>query len=113
MAKSFTSAMIGRLVADGLLGLDEHPPVPEWQTPGDARQAITLRQLLQMSSGLSWAEEYGADTLPAQMLAAQDAAAVVASQPLEAEPGRTSSTRPAPRRCSPASPPTSSAGATR
>ena len=54
VAKSFTSALIGLLVADGNLSLDEHPARPEWQTPGDPRQAITLRQLLQMSSGLEW-----------------------------------------------------------
>jgi CubicO group peptidase (beta-lactamase class C family) len=52
VAKSFTSALVGMLVADGTLALDEHPPRPEWATPGDPRQAITLRQLLQMSSGL-------------------------------------------------------------
>ena len=51
------------LVADGEAGLDENPPQPEWQAPGDPRQAITLRQLLQMSSGLQWTEEYGAGSL--------------------------------------------------
>ena len=57
-AKSFTSAIIGLLVDDGALTLDEHPPRPEWPA-GDPRAAITLRQLLQMSSGLEWTEEYG------------------------------------------------------
>jgi CubicO group peptidase (beta-lactamase class C family) len=87
VAKSFTSAMIGQLVADGVLELDAPAPVPEWQAPGDPRQAITLRHLLQMSSGLLWAEEYGPGSLPLQMLMAQDAAGLVASQPLEAAPG--------------------------
>ena len=64
MAKSFTSALVGLLVADGPLSLDEHPPRPEWQAPGDPRQAITLRQLLQMSSGLEWTEEYDAGSAP-------------------------------------------------
>ena len=36
VAKSFTSAIVGLLVDDGLLALDEHPPRPEWP-PGDPR----------------------------------------------------------------------------
>ncbi len=83
VAKSFTSALIGLLVADGNLSLDEHPARPEWQAPGDPRQAITLRQLLQMSSGLEWEEGYDAPRL----FVAPDAAAVMAARPLEREPG--------------------------
>ena len=89
VAKSFTSALIGMLVDDGLVTLDEHPAFPEWQAPGDPRQAITVRQMLQMSSGLEWTEEYGPGSLAAQMFAAQDAAALMAAQPLESEPGST------------------------
>lgn len=88
VAKSIASALIGLLVADGRLALDEPAPVPEWQSPGDPRQAITLRQLLQMSSGLEWEEGVGGDTL-INTFTAQDAAAVVASQPLETQPGST------------------------
>ena len=89
VAKSFTSALIGMLVGDGELALDDPPPRPEWQAPGDPRQAITLRQLLQMSSGLQWTEEYGPGSLAFQMLTSPDAAAVMAAQPLESEPGTT------------------------
>lgn len=87
VAKSFTSALIGLLVDDGLLTLDGPAPVPEWHAPGDPRQAITVRQLLQMSSGLQWSEDYSADSLVVQMLDADDAAALIAAQPLEADPG--------------------------
>ncbi|QYU66488.1 serine hydrolase [Leptolyngbya sp. 15MV] len=52
MAKTMTAVMIGMLVADGRLHLDESPPVPRWQRPGDPRGEITLRQLLQMRAGL-------------------------------------------------------------
>ncbi len=53
MAKSLTSTIIGTLVADGKLELDSPAPVPAWHvTPGDPRAAITLRHLLNMSSGL-------------------------------------------------------------
>ncbi len=89
VAKSFTSALVGMLIADGVMSLDEHPPRPEWQAPGDPRQAITLREMLQMSSGLEWTEEFTPDSLLAQMISAEDAAALMAAQPLESEPGST------------------------
>ncbi len=43
MAKTITAVMIGMLVADGRLRLDEPAPVPGWQRPGDPRSEITLR----------------------------------------------------------------------
>ena len=51
MAKTITAVMIGQLVADGRLRLDESVPIPAWQRAGDPRGEITLRQLLQMRSG--------------------------------------------------------------
>lgn len=89
VAKSFTSALIGLLVAEDRLVLDDPAPVPEWQGGDDPRAAITLRQLLQMSSGLEWTEEYGPGSVAAEMFAADDAAALIASQPLESAPGST------------------------
>lgn len=56
MAKSLTSTIVGALVADGKLELDSPVPVPAWQAPGDPRAAITLRQMLHMSSGLKHIE---------------------------------------------------------
>ena len=50
MAKSVTALLVGELVADGKLQLDAPAPVPEWRS--DARREITLRNLLNMSSGL-------------------------------------------------------------
>lgn len=52
MGKSLTATLIGRLIADGALSLDQPAPVPAWQHPDDPRRAITVRDLLQMSSGL-------------------------------------------------------------
>lgn len=52
MSKTVTGVLIGVLVAEGRLRLDTTPPIPAWQRPGDPRGAITLRQLLQMRSGL-------------------------------------------------------------
>jgi CubicO group peptidase (beta-lactamase class C family) len=89
VAKSVTSTIIGMLVDDGRLDVDAHAPVEEWQDPGDPRAAITLDDLLTMSSGLTWEERYTPDAIAGQMFASPDWAAFVADQPLEAEPGST------------------------
>ena len=52
MGKSLTATLIGVLVQQGLLTIDEPAPIPEWQQPGDPRARITVRDLLQMSGGL-------------------------------------------------------------
>ena len=52
MSTCLTGIMIGILVSDGRLRLDETAPVPAWQRSGYPRGEITLRQLLQMRSGL-------------------------------------------------------------
>jgi CubicO group peptidase (beta-lactamase class C family) len=93
MAKTVTAAMIGMLVADGRLRLDEPAPVPAWQRPGDPRGEITLRQLLQMRSGLSHTEAgdpiYQSGEVRMLFLDGRDDMARWAeAQPLEAEPGR-------------------------
>ena len=93
MSKTITGLMIGLLVADGRLRLDETPPIPVWQRAGDPRGEITLRQLLQMRSGLRHTEEtervYDADTVRMLFLDGRDdMAAYAEAQPLEAEPGR-------------------------
>ncbi|NBW76713.1 MAG: class C beta-lactamase-related serine hydrolase [Sphingomonadaceae bacterium] len=93
MAKTITGVLIGLLVADGRLRLDESAPVPAWQRPGDPRGEITLRQLLQMRSGLRHTEAgepvYESDEVRMLFLDGRDAMASHAeAQPLEAEPGR-------------------------
>lgn len=90
MTKSVSAALVGVLVRDGRLALDAPVTVAEWrQQPGDPRAAITLRQLLQMSNGLAFAERYGdpfADVM--RMLFTEPAAGVFAARrPLEAPPG--------------------------
>ncbi|MEO0442021.1 MAG: serine hydrolase, partial [Pseudomonadota bacterium] len=96
MAKSFTGALIGFLVADGRLVLDDPAPVPAWQRPGDPRGDITLRQLIHMSSGLDHTEvpeEGGATVFEAdtnRMLfldGASNVAGYAEARPMEAEPG--------------------------
>lgn len=92
LTKSVTGVTIGMLIADGSLALDQPAPVPRWQRTGDPRSAITVRELLQMRSGLRHAESaapsYSANT--AQMLFVEgrdDMAHYAVTQPLDADPG--------------------------
>lgn len=92
MSKSITAVLIGLLVSDGRLRLDEAAPVPTWQRSGDPRGEITLRQLLQMRSGLRHVETAtpagDADTVRMLVLDGRDdEAAYAEAQPLEAVPG--------------------------
>ena len=93
MSKSLTAVMIGLLVSDGRLRLDETAPVPAWQRAGDPRGEITLRQLLQMRSGLRHTESsdpiHKSDEVRMLFLDGRDdMAAWAEAQPLESEPGR-------------------------
>ena len=93
MAKTVTGVVIGMLVADGRLRLDAPAPVPAWQRPGDPRGEITLRQLLQMRSGLEHTEAgdpiYRSDEVRMLFRDGRDnMAAYAEAKPLEAEPGR-------------------------
>lgn len=85
MTKSVTNLLVGRLVARGELGLDDDHLRPEWH---DDRARITVRQLLQMTSGLAWDETYSLGTPITKMLYRErDMGAYVASQPLAHAPG--------------------------
>jgi CubicO group peptidase (beta-lactamase class C family) len=96
MAKSVTATLIGFMVADGLLVLDDPAPVTEWANAGDARNRITLRQLLHMSSGIDHTEVpeegktiYEADTPRMLFLDGRENVARFAEgRMLEAAPGK-------------------------
>jgi len=90
MAKSITQALTGILVAEGKLDLFAPAPVPEWQE--DARREITLHQLLCMSSGLEFNEDYVdgqvSDVIPMlQLEGRHDTGAFAAAKPLVHPPG--------------------------
>ncbi len=81
MAKSFTNALAGIMVKDGLLDIYRPAEVPEWQT--DGRKEITIDDLLRMQSGLEWNEDYGNRSDVTLMLHCEsDFGAFAASKPL-------------------------------
>ena len=92
MAKSITHALAGILVGDGRLDIFAPADAPEWRGAGDPRGAITLDQLLRMSSGLKFTEVYvpGEPSDVIEMLfgsGAADTAAFAAAFPLAHPPG--------------------------
>ncbi len=56
MAKSITNALVGIMVKKGRLQLEGETSISEWNN--DERKNISLKNLLQMSSGLQWKEIY-------------------------------------------------------
>jgi CubicO group peptidase (beta-lactamase class C family) len=95
MAKSVTQALVGLRVRDGGLALDARADVPEWSGADDPRRAITLRQLLHMSSGIANGDREGGGGdigrgFGSKMLfgeGARDMAAYAAAPPLASPPG--------------------------
>ncbi|RYZ20855.1 MAG: class C beta-lactamase-related serine hydrolase [Chitinophagaceae bacterium] len=86
MSKSITAALIGILVKEGHLHPEAPAPVPEWK--GTDKEKITLRNLLQQSSGLDFEEDYGKPCEVTNMLfRSDDMAAFTAALPLREAPG--------------------------
>ncbi|MBP7775599.1 MAG: serine hydrolase [Acidobacteria bacterium] len=54
MGKSLTATLVGLEIERGSFALDDPAPVPAWRRPGDPRGAIRVRDVMQMSSGLSF-----------------------------------------------------------
>lgn len=87
MAKSVTNALIGILVRDGKLSLNDAAPFEEWKN--DKRSAITINNLMQMSSGLRWEENYSKPSDATNMLfKSKDAGLLASHSPYESEPGK-------------------------
>lgn len=88
VSKSFVATVIGMLIDDGRLSLDQPAPIAAWSNPNDPRNAITIRNLLHMSSGLTWKEDYLAgDSSTIAMLFAPVASDYAIALPLESKPG--------------------------
>jgi CubicO group peptidase (beta-lactamase class C family) len=92
MAKSVTAMLVGELVADGKLQLDAPVPLAEWRGAGDPHGSITLRQMLNMQSGVRHTEVgdpvENSNTNQALFVSGTAAMAKAAfAQPVEAAPG--------------------------
>ncbi|HTB89635.1 MAG TPA: serine hydrolase [Steroidobacteraceae bacterium] len=84
MTKTVMAGVIGMLIKDGKLSLDQ----AGFWTGKDGREKIRLKDLLAMSSGLQWNEAYGAVSDVTSMLYLQpDMAAFARSPPLAHPPG--------------------------
>ena len=88
MSKSVTSALIGILVRQGRLSITGPAPVAAWRDPSDPRHAITVEQLLRMTSGLALDEtNSGFDPSSQMVYTAPDMAAFAEAAGLKAAPG--------------------------
>ncbi len=86
MTKSLTSSMAGLLIRDGRFELNSPAPVMSWE--GTDKASITYKNLLQMSSGLTFEEEYGSYSDANIMLWISDTTGFATiDKPLYAEPG--------------------------
>lgn len=86
MGKSVTAIMLGRLEAMGKVSVAERDLFPAWTA--DERAAITLQNMLQMSSGLAFTENYVPGSDSTRMLFMSPSASDVAmASPLEHAPG--------------------------
>mgnify|MGYP001827301991 CR=1 FL=1 len=87
MTKSVTNALVGILVKEGKLSLQQQNLVPQWES--DRRKQITLEQLLQMNSGLEFQEncEEPLADCPQMLFNAKNMTIYGESKPLIKEPG--------------------------
>jgi CubicO group peptidase (beta-lactamase class C family) len=90
MTKSVLSALIGILVGEGRLSLQDQGLLSQWPTD-DPRASITLEDLLRMRSGLKFSEVYAdfSSDVIEMLFNRSDTAAYAANQPLQFAPGTT------------------------
>ena len=89
MTKSVISTLLGILVGQGKLSLEQDDLLAQWRSlPEDPRRKITLDQLLHMSSGLQFGETYTDPRSDVNRMLFQqnDAATYVAGLPLAESP---------------------------
>ena len=95
--KSITAALVGVLAGQGEISLDQAAPIEAWREPGDPRQKIRVRDLLNMSSGLEF-KNYDGDRIDAWSASNEHSRIyfdsinvfeLAINQPPELEPGST------------------------
>lgn len=88
MTKSITNALIGILVQQGKLRLDQTAPIAAWATPTDPHHNITIDQLLRMDSGLPFDEtDDPVNPMSRMFFLENDMAGYAATLPLVHPPG--------------------------
>jgi CubicO group peptidase (beta-lactamase class C family) len=89
MTKSVVNALVGILVKEGRLSVEAPALVPEWRGVDDPRRRITLAQLLHMTSGLEFEENYAnpLSDVTYMLFGVPNAAEFAVAKPLLAEPG--------------------------
>ncbi|MGD0790288.1 MAG: serine hydrolase [Terriglobales bacterium] len=88
LSKSVINALIGILVRQGRLSVGQRAPVGAWNKPSDPRHAITIDQLLRMTSGLALEEsDSGLDPVSRMLFLERDMAGFAEHAPLQAAPG--------------------------
>ncbi len=86
MNKSIANALVGILIKEGKLKLDQKNLFKDWND--DQRKEISLNHLLQMQSGLDWDEDYTKRADATRLLFEEyDCSTFAIDQPLEASPG--------------------------
>jgi CubicO group peptidase (beta-lactamase class C family) len=84
MAKSITQAMVGIMVKQGRMDINQPADIDNWKSTD--KQNISTNNLMQMTSGLKWNENYGNRSDVTLMLhEAGDMAAFTYNQPLESQ----------------------------
>jgi CubicO group peptidase (beta-lactamase class C family) len=87
MTKTVNAALVGTLVKAGRMAMDDTGLFEAWRQ--DERGRISLADLMAMSSGLEFNEDYGDVTDVTRMLYLEpDMAALAAAKPLTGEPGQ-------------------------
>ncbi len=90
VSKSVVNALVAILVREGRLSPEMPAPVDAWNSPSDPRHAITLDELMRMTSGLDFPEkDNGLDPVSRMMFLEPDMAAYAKRAPLKAKPGTT------------------------
>ncbi len=89
MTKSVFAALAGILVGEEKLSLNSDALLPGWSGKQDPRRKITLDDLLHMSSGLAFQENYSSpfSDVTVMMFGTGDSASFAANKPLLFRPG--------------------------
>jgi len=86
-SKSIINALLGILVREHKLAVDQPAPVAAWSDPNDPRHAITIDELERMTSGLAVDENGPLSPVSRMLYLERDMAGYAESVGLEAPPG--------------------------